>query len=371
MNDAPEIAGYEFGQRLLAHPLAEVWRGRSFTGMDVVALVLTEEGARDAAVQERLVQAGRGAALEPGQAETPLWAANFTADRPYAITQLVPGQSGAERLIDPLDGVLGNDDESLQAVRAQLSQYGGVAPTPTETVKDEPSLEKRLGGWRYAVVAAVVLVAFTATYSVGAAVGSAVKSEPAPPPAAAAVSPSPLPSPVLLPALPRITTAPYLKPDGKPGLIGATYPAGADLQVVTKAELPFAIGWPRLPAVEFLGESSKVALRRIQVDDRSSARKLTPDARIALHACADLKACTADRAEFDRQWTKVYDAPAPTTAKDARTWLTVQEKPYALSMTRAFESGGQWWLVGTAVFGRPGEEPDVQRILNDIWRQTS
>jgi hypothetical protein len=58
-------------------------------------------------------------------------------------------------------------------------------------------------------------------------------------------------------------------------------------------------------------------------------------------------------------------------AKDERTWLTTQDKPYALMMTRAFRSGGQWWLVGVAVTGLPGEEPDVQRILNDIWRQTS
>ena len=31
-------------------------------------------------------------------------------ERPYAITQLVPGQTGAERLLDPLDGLFGNDE---------------------------------------------------------------------------------------------------------------------------------------------------------------------------------------------------------------------------------------------------------------------
>jgi hypothetical protein len=49
----------------------------------------------------------------------------------------------------------------------------------------------------------------------------------------------------------------------------------------------------------------------------------------------------------------------------------VKSKPYLLTMTRAYSSAGQWWLVGAAVTGAHGEEDDVQRILNDIWRQTS
>ncbi|WP_405063474.1 hypothetical protein OG474_18020 [Kribbella sp. NBC_01505] len=397
--NAPEIAGYLFEQLLLEHPLAEVWRGRSSTGMEVVALVLTEAGAREQVVQDRLVQAGRDAALEPGQQETPLWAANFNATRPYAITQLVPGQSGAERVIDPLDGVIGNDDESLQAVRTLLSQYGAVVPPTTpefpsyigSTPSGEPNnptqpkagpasaqgtgggpkRETKLGGWAYAIAALAVLLAFTITYSLGAAVGSAVKDEPAASPPPPAVSPAPLPATVLLPALPKITTAPYKRPDGKPGLLGATYEAGADLQVITNADLPFALGWPRPPAVALLGESSKVAYRRIQTDESSTGRKVPPDLRIALSACADLADCLKDRAAFDQEWTKVYKSPAPTVAKDERTWLTVHDEPYALMMTRAFQSGGQWWLVGAAVTGRPGEEGDVQRVLNDIWRQTS
>ncbi|TDO30692.1 hypothetical protein EV643_13515 [Kribbella sp. VKM Ac-2527] len=130
MNSTPEISGYQLDQRLLQHPLAEIWRGRSFTGMEVVVLVLSETGATDPAIRERLDRASRTAALEPGRQETPLWAANLTASRPYAITQLVPGQSGAERLLDPLDGLLGNDTDSLNAVRTQLSQYGAAPISP-------------------------------------------------------------------------------------------------------------------------------------------------------------------------------------------------------------------------------------------------
>ena len=65
----------------------------------------------------------------------------------------------------------------------------------------------------------------------------------------------------------------------------------------------------------------------------------------------------------------VQGTGGPTTAKDVRTWLTVQKD--ALTMTRAFRSGGQWWLVGVAVTGAPGEQQEIERILNDIWRQTS
>ena len=410
-NSTPEIPGYQFDQRLLQHPLAELWHGRTFTGMEIVALVLSDAGARNATVRDRLVRAGRGAALEPGRFETPLWAANFSSDRPYAVTQLIPGQSGAERLIDPLDGVPGNDDESLQAVRAQLSQYGAMPPslppaanTAIPSYADHPQTapesgqgpapsadpqqatqskievareySRKIGGWIYAVAAVIVLIVFTVTYSVGAAIGSSVKDDPtkaaAPP---AAVSPAAYPSPVLLPVIAKITTAPYKRPDGSAGVFGATYAAGTDLQVITNAELPFAVGWPRPPQVTFLGESSSVVFRRIvtRSDFSNGGLKNSLDARIALHPCASLAACRSDRAAFDKQWTTVFKAPAPATAKDARTWLTVHtESQYAVTMTRAFQSGGRWWLVGTAVTtSTPGEEPDVQRIVNDIWRQTS
>jgi len=231
---------------------------------------------------------------------------------------------------------------------------------------------RKIGGWIYLVVAVIVLIVFTVTYSVGAAIGSSVKDEKhdaAPQPA---VSPSPFPPTVLLPAFRKVTTAPYLRPDGGPGVFGSTYPAGTDVQVITTAELPFAIGWPRPPAVSFLGESSTIAYRRVQTDDGEGNPRLTPDLRIALHPCKDLAGCLADRSGFDQQWTKVFKAPVPATAKDNRTWLTVkQTKPFALMMTRAFSSGGQWWLVGVAVTGAPGEEQTVQQVLNDIWRQTS
>ncbi|TDC14429.1 hypothetical protein E1261_43040 [Kribbella albertanoniae] len=287
----------------------------------------------------------------------------------------MPGQTGAERLVDPLDGIVGNDDASLQAVRSLLSQYGGIAPTavpsPPEVQGALGGVVDRLGGWVYAVAIVVVLVVFTLVYSVGATVGSAVKEAPdaAPPPVA--VSPAALPSTVLLPGLPKITTAPYKRPDGSAGLLGATYPAGADVQVVTKADLPFSLGWPRLPAVSFLGESSTIAYRQIRTDEQSTGRKVPPDLKIALSACANLADCVKDRPAFDEEWTKLFQAPVPSVAKDERTWLTTQDKPYVLTMTRAFQSGGQWWLVGMTVTGRPGEEPDVQRVLNDIWRQTS
>ena len=290
MKSIPQIPGYQFDQQLLTHPLADLWRGRSFTGMEVVALVLSDAGSHDAAVRDRLVQAGRGAALEPGQEETPLWAANFSSDRPYAITQLVPGQSGAERLIDPLDGIIGNDAEALQAVRSQLSQYGAVPPTgdttPFPSYADQPQTDPhqpkprpqskveiarqyrhKIGGWIYLASVLGVLFVFSITYSIGSAIGSTVKDEPVEA-VPAAVSPSPLPSPALLPGVERITTAQYKQPTGSPGVVGATYAAGADVQPIVFAGLPFPFGWPRPPAVSSLGESSSAIYSRVADADR-------------------------------------------------------------------------------------------------------
>jgi hypothetical protein len=417
VNSSPQIDGYQFDQRLLRHPLAEIWRGRSFTGMEIVALVLTEAGSADPQVRDRLDRASRSAALEPGKQETPLWAANLNCDRPYAITQLVPGQSGAERLIDPLDGLLGNDEESLAAVRSQLSQYG-AAPVPradlpsyasqaTPSTSGNPTVQgnppaspaaanppvqagggpavqgstskvavareyrRRLGRWTYAVVVIGVLIVFSVTYSVGAAIGSAVKDKPAQTqgPAGPAVSPGPLPSPGLLPGILKASTPAYIPGGQSAPLIGATYQGAADVQVVDNIDLPFAFGWPRPPMIKKLGESTSVIYRQVLAVD--SADTPTLDARIAVHPCRDLAGCLADRAAFDKQWTKAFKAPAPTTAKDGQTWLTVRNSsPYGLMMTRAFSSGGRWWLVGVAVTGVPGEEPAAQRVLNDIRRQT-
>ncbi|TQJ19244.1 hypothetical protein [Kribbella jejuensis] len=217
-----------------------------------------------------------------------------------------------------------------------------------------------------------MLIVFTIAYSVGTAIGGAVKDHPTEAAATPAVSPEPYPPTVLSPAIDRVTTAPYKRPDGSAGVFGATYPAGADVQVVANAELPFAFGWPRPPQVSFLGESSQLVLRKVV-----TSAEYAPDgarnsfkAQFALHPCASLAKCLADRPAFDRQWTKIYRTTPPATAKDARTWLSLS-KPYTITMTRAFQSGGQWWLVGVMVYGQPIEAPDIQRVVNDIWRQTS
>jgi hypothetical protein len=401
----PEIPGYQLDQRLLEHPLAELWHGRTFTGMEIVALVLSEDGARDETVVERLTRASRNAALVPGRQEAPLWAANFNSSRPYAITQLIPGQTGAERLIDPLDGIIGNDDVSLQAVREQLSGYGATPPPlplvdtdhtatanpnaasipsyadrPQQPTTDHSTIDiarqysRRIGSWIYAVVAIVVLIVFSITYSIGSAIGSAVKKDDPVEATAPAVSPEAIPAKVLIPPINIVTTAPYKRPDGSAGVFGATYSAGSDLQVVANAELPFAVGWPRPPQVVRLGESSQVILRKIVTASEydPNGLKNSFQAQLALHSCASLAQCLADRPSFDQLWTKLYKTTAPATAKDTKTWLTVSATaPYTITMTHAFLSGGQWWLVGAMVYGQAAEAPDVQRIVNDIWRQTS
>lgn len=401
-DSAPEIPGYQLDQRILLHPLAELWHGRTFTGMEVIALVLTDDGARNQIVVDRLAGASRDAALVPGQQETSLWAANFTAVRPYAITQLVHGQTGAERLVDPLDGIVGNDEDALNAVRDQLSRYGATPPTvppgdipqpnSIPSYVDRPAAQPRqhqaqpskieiarqyrhkIGAWVYAVVAVAVLIVFSVAYSIGTAIGGAVKHDPAVADPAPAVSPEAYPPTVLTQPINRVTTAPYKRPDGSPGIFGATYAAGADVQVVANAELPFAVGWPRPPQVAFLGESSKLVLRRIVTrnDYAPGGLKNAMQAQFALHPCADLAKCLADRPTFDKQWTKISKTTAPATAKDARTWLTVSPTaPYTITMTRAFQSGGQWWLIGVMVHGQRAEAPDIQRVVNDVWRQTS
>ncbi|TCN39901.1 hypothetical protein EV644_10311 [Kribbella orskensis] len=379
MNPTPQINGFELDQRLLGHPLAEIWRGRSFTGMEVVALVLSEAGSADPQVRDRLDLASRGAALRPGQQQTPLWAANLSTDRPYAITQLVPGQSGAERLLDSLDGLLGNDEESLAAVRSQLAQYGAVplppadqpaAAAPVNKIEMARQVRRKIGRWTYLVVVLIVLLVFTVLYSVGAAIGSAVKEQPpVEGPAAAPVSPGPLPSPALLPGVLKAETAAYAPPVPAVGLVGGTYERGADVQVVGEVGLPFAFGWPRPPVTVDLGESSSVLYRRVLTE--KTPTQSTLDARIAVHPCKDLAACLAERAAFDKDWTTAFKTPVPATAKDARTWVTVRNgSPYTLTMTHAYTSAGRSWLVGVTVTGLTGEEPAAQRVLNDIWRQT-
>jgi hypothetical protein len=126
--------------------------------------------------------------------------------------------------------------------------------------------------------------------------------------------------------------------------------------------------------VTFLGQSSQLILRRIVTknDYEPGGLKNSMQAQFALHPCASLAKCLSDRSAFDQQWTKIYKTTAPATAKDARTWLTVSTKaPYTITMTRAFLSGGQWWLVGAMVYGPQAEAEDIQRLVNDIWRQTA
>jgi hypothetical protein len=370
VNTTPQIPGYQFDRQLLTHPLAELWRGRSFTGMEVVALVLSEAGARDAV----------DAALAPGQEDAPLWAANFSSDRPYAITQLIPGRSGAERLIDPLDGILGNDEDALRTARSQLSQYGAVPPpadaaSPSHQPQSKVEIaQQKIGGWIYLVAVVGVLIVFSVTYSIGSAIGSSIKDEPVEA-VPAAVSPGPLPSPAILPGIEGITTAGYKPSTGVAGVVGAAYPAGADVQPVLSAGLPFAFGWPRPPEVTSLGESSTAIYRRVRTAAMMDRPRGTLEARIALHPCRDLAGCQADRKAFDQTWAAAFKAPAPARAKDTRTWFSEQQAgqktPYAVTMSRAFISGGRWWLVGVAGTGVAGEEEDVQRIVNDIWWQTS
>ncbi len=383
MNNQPQIQGYQFDQLLLEHPLAEIWHGRSFTDMEVVGLFLSTAGAADPQVRERLGESSRGAALTPGDQETPLWAANFNSDRPYAITQLIPGQSGAERLLDPLDGLLGNDEQSLAAVRSRLTQYGAV-PMPVDTAEPEKApagkvelareYRKKLGTWVYAVVVLVVLIVFTVAYSVGAAVGSAVKKDPSSEPVAAPVKPAALPTQVLLPGVTKVTAAPHRQSDGTPGLVGETYPQGIDLQMVSGIDLPFSFGWPRPPETRKISDSSTTLYRLVQtepsLDKSNSGSDLV--ARIAVRQCRSLADCLANRAAFDQDWTKSFRAQTPRTAKDAHTWFTVSNTaPYTLTMTTAYSNAGRWWLVGASVTSTPEEVQSAQQVFNDIWHQTN
>jgi hypothetical protein len=188
------------------------------------------------------------------------------------------------------------------------------------------------------------------------------------------VKPAALPSSVLLPGIAKIATAAYIRPGSGPGLVGDTYPNGADVQVLHELDLPFAFGWPRPPLAKELGVSSTTLYRQVQtaapaVDPN---RKPTLLARIAVRQCQDLAKCLAGRAAFDKDWTSTFKAPVPQTAKDRQTWFTVSDAdPYTLVMTRAYSNAGRWWLVGVAVNSVPDEQQSAQWVFNDIWRQTN
>jgi hypothetical protein len=396
VNTAPEISGYELDQRLLDHPLAEIWRGRSFTGMEVVVLVLSTAGADDPAVRDRLDRASRTAALDPQREELPLWAANLTATRPYAVTQLVPGRSGAERLLDPLDGLLGNDEDSLASVRQQLAPYGaapiadeadqphlgagrarpaspsaqaGPASTSRAASPADPASATGPKKWPYLVAVVAVLAVFSITYSVGAAIRSATSDvDPVVPPPAA-VSPAAMPTGVLSPGIDKMTAVPWSRPGPFAPLVGATYPLGADVQVARELDLPFEFGFPQPPVLDekLAAESSTTIYRRVHTGTNPAGL----DLRIALRPCADRAACLAGRAAFDKEWSTTYKTVAPTTPRDSTTWYAVSSRPYTLLMSHAFSSQGRWWLVGAAAVAAPGQEPAAQKVVNDIWRQTS
>jgi hypothetical protein len=232
---------------------------------------------------------------------------------------------------------------------------------------------RKLGPWVYAVVVLIVLIVFTVTYSIGAAVGSAVKDEPSDP-IAAPVKPAALPTEVLLPGIAKVKAAPYKRSGNGPALVGATYPSGADVQVIDQIDLPFSFGWPRPPEVQKVSGSSTTLYRRVQTAGPISNPTAAPNlvARIAVRQCRNLAGCLANRTAFDQEWTKAFRVQAPGTAKDARTWYTVSNNtPYTLVMTRAYSNAGRWWLVGVAVSSVPDEVPSAQQVFNDIWHQTN
>jgi hypothetical protein len=388
---APEVAGYSFGEQLLDHPLAGVWRGRSVTGMEVVAVVLSDAGAADRAVRDRLAQASRTAALEPARVEASLWAANLTATRPYAITQLAPGYSGAERLLDPLDGVVGNDQSAIAEVRSRLESASSAAPpttgtqTSTETAGPQQAkpavangFSRRAGRRVWAVPVLVPLAVFAATYAAGAAINSAASAdEPTEPrqPVPAAVAPSALPTKkVLLPGIQKAGTVALRTDVPETTMVGTATAAGT--AQIDGLGLPFAMhhpgqGW----GVVILEESSYSIYRRVAFGE---APNTAADIWIAAHPCKDRAGCLADRQEFDDRWTKRFKAAKPATAKDAQTWYTETKAsgstPYSVSMTRAFFSPAtkSWWLVGVeAGAGSADTVQAAQAVLNDIRTQTS
>lgn len=428
MTDAPQIPGYRFAEQLLDHPLATVWRGAATGGHEVVALVLTDAGAADQIVRDRLATASRDAALQPSAQEAPLWAANLTTAHPYAITQLAPGLSGAERLLDPLDGVIGNDRSAIAEVRARLeaapinpplngpaatiptyaepttnpeTPYAGTqdpstpyadtqAPsagtpvTQTPGTQTQPTTQSRPGtdggtptsvGWLlWTLVVIVPLVAFVATYSIGASVNSAMADdEPTQPrrPVPSAVQPSPLPTrSVLLPGIPKAPQV-ALRTVKNVYLVGNSF-------VRTENE-PLALGLPFVmhrPDEELqfaTREESSYSIYRVLVYGKPT--KPTGSLSIAAHPCASRPACLAERATFDSRWTSRFKAVRPVQAAGDRTWIAESDAAgYAVSMTRVYRSPatGGWWLIGVAAdVDDAANKTLVQAGLNDIRTQTS
>ena len=169
--------------------------------------------------------------------ESPLWAANLNAARPYAITQLAPGYAGAERLLDPLDGVIGNDRSAIEEVRRRLDGGGAQASSPATTETPHPDARakatavgkvvERAGRRLWAATILIPLIVFVVAYSAGAAINSAAaRPEPTSPrePVPDAVQPTPLPSKnVLLPGISKAGQVP-LRSDVRPVSLVASGP---------------------------------------------------------------------------------------------------------------------------------------------------
>jgi hypothetical protein len=384
MSTTPEISGYTFGEQLLDHPLASVWRGTSASGMEVVALVLNEIGAADRAVRDRLAAASRIAAVQPGPAESPLWAANLNATRPYAVTQLAPGYSGAERLLDPLDGVIGNDQSAIEEVRRRLDGGWTRASSPAAAEIPQPDAPAKAAAvgkvvehagrrlWAAAIV--IPLIVFVVAYSAGAAINSAAaRPEPTSPkvPVPDAVQPTPLPSKkVLLPGISKTGQVPLRSGVRPVSLVASTIELSP--MPWDRLGLPFAM---HIPGPEWLMkelEESSYSIYRQLLE----AKRGTVVVAIAAHPCKGLAGCLADRTEFDARWSRRYGVQPPTTARDDQTWFSESApggEPYRASLTRAFLSPAtrSWWLVGVAVNADSAGAGTAQAILNDIRTQTS
>ncbi len=372
MSTTPEITGYTFGEQLLDHPLAGVWRGEAASGMEVVALVLSETGSADQTVRERLAEASRTAAIEPGEAEVPLWAANLSATRPYAITQLAPGYSGAERLLDPLDGVIGNDQSAIEEVRRRLDGD----PATTDDHAEGPK-GKAAGRKLWAVAVIVPLVVFIVAYSVGAAVNTAAaEPEPTAPkvPVPDAVQPNPIPSKkIMLPGIPKAGTVPLRNNVPQVPVVTSRDTTALLATQWENLGLPFAMHIPgkTWQLVELEESSYSIYRQMVEIGSTSPAVQVG----VAAHPCTDLADCLADRAEFDSRWSKRLGGTPAATARDGQTWFSERAgTPYVASMTRAFRSPAtkSWWLVGATVQAEAPTKAGLARaVLNDIRTQTS
>lgn len=218
------------------------------------------------------------------------------------------------------------------------------------------------------------MVVICAAYLVGGTLNSALARSSSGQTDGQLPTPAPLPPDTLLPGVMKVPEA-ALRPGLRPvPVIGATYAADEKANPVIDLGLPFAFRWPSGSAGTIgLGETSYALFRRVIAGQN---RAKTPiDLRLAAHPCQDLPTCLAERAVFDRTWTQKFTARPPATARDRQTWYTQSDssssKTYELTLTRAFTSCGQWWLVGAVITAMPEHRIDAQKVINDIRTQTS